>query len=113
MQPLKHYSDADNDSVLLEQSPADFPMGEGFPAHTDTPPPKMAEDADVVEDTLAQEGQACAFSEHSVDVEIPEDDGVFFMDDSAEERRADADHNNEMSRPLPPRKPGRSLNQYH
>lgn len=111
MQPLEHSSDADNNSVLLDQSLADFPMGEEFPAHSGTLPPKMAEDADVIEDTLAQEGQASAFSEHSVDVEIPEDDRVFFMDDSAEEQRADADHDNETYHSLPPRKPGQGLNE--
>ncbi|KAG1875919.1 hypothetical protein C8R48DRAFT_669170 [Suillus tomentosus] len=74
MQPLEHSSDADNDSVLLEQSLADFPMSEEFLAHLDT---------DIVD----------------------------FMNDSVEEQRADADHDNEMSCSLPPQKPGRRLNQ--
>ncbi|KAG1816313.1 uncharacterized protein BJ212DRAFT_1480762 [Suillus subaureus] len=68
MQPLEHSSDADNDSVLLEQSLTDFPMGEEFPAHSDI---------DVID----------------------------FMNDSVEEQRADADHNNKMSHSLPPQKP--------
>ncbi|KAG1861529.1 hypothetical protein DFJ58DRAFT_839673 [Suillus subalutaceus] len=68
MQPLEHSSDADNDSVLLEQSLADCPMDKEFPAHSDT---------DIID----------------------------FMNDSAEEQRADADHDNEISRSLPPQRP--------
>ncbi|KAG1809602.1 uncharacterized protein BJ212DRAFT_1302448 [Suillus subaureus] len=59
MQPLEHSSDADNDSVLLEQSLTDFPMGEEFPAH--------------------------------LDINV-----VDFMNDSVEEQRANADHNNKI-----------------